>query len=413
MLFERLTPLEPSPFDIVRRLADQEDVVLAWSDQGRRAWVGALASAVASALDPEPELTLPSDPDLAAVPRWFGLLPYESRRDLERRSSDQRPTALISRPLWRRYGAWVEVSERVRVVGDDRERVDALSALLDRPARSGEARLELASAIEPTEVHEARVRRALELIARGEVYEVNLARRLEFRVEGRPWDVLARLARRALPPFSLALDWPELSVVAISPELFLGQDASDGRIWTSPIKGTRPRSTDPAEDAALVRELDEDPKEVAELTMIIDVERNDLGRLAIPGSVRLVGPPGVQSHASVHHRVATIEARLPASVSRGGLLRAMLPSGSVTGAPKVRAMEIIAELEAQRRGLYTGAFGFLKHDGTLELGMAIRTLSMHESRAEYFTGGGIVADSVPQREVEETLWKAADYLSLT
>jgi anthranilate/para-aminobenzoate synthase component I len=204
-------------------------------------------------------------------------------------------------------------------------------------------------------------------------------------------------------------------VVATSPELFLGQavEKADRLLWTSPIKGTRPRSTDPAADAALARELEEDPKEVAELTMIIDVERNDLGRLAIPGTVRLVRPPCVESHASVHHRVATIEARLAASVGRAELLRAMLPSGSVTGAPKVRAMEIIAELEAERRGLYTGAFGFLKHDGTLELGMAIRTLSIQGSRGEYFTGGGIVADSVPEREVEETLWKAADYLSLT
>jgi anthranilate/para-aminobenzoate synthase component I len=192
----------------------------------------------------------------------------------------------------------------------------------------------------------------------------------------------------------------------------LGQ-APDGRLWTAPIKGTRPRAADPALDAELIRELDSDPKEIAELTMIIDVERSDLGRLAIPGSVRLVQPPTVVSHESVHHRVATIEALLPAATPRAAILSAMLPSGSVTGAPKVRAMQIIAELEAHRRGVYTGAFGFLKHDGTLELGMAIRTLTVQGDAGEYFAGGGIVADSVPEREVEETSWKAVDYLRLT
>jgi anthranilate/para-aminobenzoate synthase component I len=412
MRYERPTSLEPDPFEIVRRLTDRPDVVLAWSEQGQKAWIGADASAVVSAFDPEPELGLCNDSDLAGVPRWFGVLPYESRRDLERHLSDKRPPAVIDRPLWRRYGAWVRVDERVHVIGDDAHRVDELAELLARPPRATAASLALEPALEPAERHLARVRRALELIAQGEVYEVNLARRLDFRVQGRPWDLLARLARRSLPPFSAALEWPELSLVATSPELFVAQ-APDGLVWTSPIKGTRPRSVDPIRDAALARELDEDPKEIAELTMIIDVERNDLGRLAIPGTVRMAEPPSVQSHASVHHRVATVEARLPPATARGAVLSAMLPSGSVTGAPKVRAMEVIAELEANRRGLYTGAFGFLKHDGTLELAMAIRTLTIRGTSAEYFTGGGIVADSVPEREVEETLWKAADYLELT
>jgi len=412
MSFERLTSLEPSPFDVVRRLADRSRVVLAWSDEGRRAWIGVDPSEVVSAFDPEPELPIRGDRALSGAPRWFGLLPYESRRELERSSCDERPAAAISRPLWARYRAWVEVAERVRVVGDDRAQVETLATLLERPPMSGPASLQMEGALEPPELHLRRVRRALELIRQGEVYEVNLARRLGFRVTGRPWELLARLGQRPLPPFSVALEWPELSLVATSPELFLGQGA-EGLVWTSPIKGTRPRSASASRDAELARELDEDPKEIAELTMIIDVERNDLGRLAIPGSVRLARPPGVESHASVHHRVATIEARLPSTVSRADLLAAMLPSGSVTGAPKVRAMEVIAELEAHRRGIYTGAFGFLKHDGTLELGMAIRTLSIQGNRGEYFTGGGIVADSIPEREVEETLWKAADYLALT
>ncbi len=146
--------------------------------------------------------------------------------------------------------------------------------------------------------------------------------------------------------------------------------------------------------------------------MVLDVERNDLARLALPGTVQLTVPPHVEKHGTVLHRVATLRARLRPELSRAELLLRMLPSGSVTGAPKVRAMDLIAELEADRRGLYTGAFGYLAHDGSLELGMAIRTLTVREGQGHYFAGGGIVADSDPEREVQETLWKAEALLGL-
>ncbi len=411
MWFEE--PLGPlaSPLEVARALGDQPDVVLCLTEGGQRAWVTCCADQVVSALDPEPALSATPDSASAGVPRWFGLLPYEARRTLERNAElDARPRPLLEAPLWRRYGAWVDVNAG-RAVGDHAARVRELAALVRRAApRAGASGLELDRPIEVPELHARRVERALELIAQGDIYEVNLARRFVFRVRGRPWDLLAELAGGALPSYALALDWPELSVVATSPELFLA--TSGRRIWTTPIKGTRPRGPDAAADRALANELDEDPKEIAELTMIIDVERNDLGRLALPGTVRLARPPSVQTHASVHHRSATIEAELAPGTSRAEILEAMLPSGSVTGAPKVRAMEIIAELEAERRGLYTGAFGVLRHDGSFELGMAIRTLVFREGLGEYFSGGGIVADSVPEREVQETLWKAAQYLEL-
>jgi anthranilate/para-aminobenzoate synthase component I len=146
--------------------------------------------------------------------------------------------------------------------------------------------------------------------------------------------------------------------------------------------------------------------------MIIDVERNDLGRIAEPGSVRVVDGPRVSTYGSVHHRWAELEARLSANRSRSDVLEAMLPSGSVTGAPKVRAMEVIAELEAARRGLYTGAYGYVTRGGGMVLGMAIRTLCRRGSEAEYFAGGGIVADSDPLREYEETRWKALQLAAL-
>jgi anthranilate/para-aminobenzoate synthase component I len=155
-----------------------------------------------------------------------------------------------------------------------------------------------------------------------------------------------------------------------------------------------------------MQELEQDPKERAELTMIVDVERNDLGRVAEVGSVRLAALPHVVTHRTVHHRVALLTARTRAGVGRDDVLRSMLPSGSVTGAPKVRAMEVIASLEPLRRGLYTGAIGFIGHDGVITLSMAIRTVVLNGNEGEYWTGGGIVADSDPAREVEETQWKA-------
>src|SRR6185437_4094409 len=206
-----------------------------------------------------------------------------------------------------------------------------------------------------------------------------------------------------------------LAVASTTPELLLRaspgpRPATFGTLFTAPIKGTRPRGGDAPGDAALARALDDDPKERAELTMIVDVERNDLGRVAEVGSVRVLWGPKVVTHRTVHHRLALIAARARAGTSREEVLAAMLPSGSVTGAPKVRAMDVIAALEPARRGLYTGGIGFVAHDGGVTLSMAIRTSVLEGSEGEYWTGGGIVADSDPAREVEETRWKALQLL---
>ena len=208
-------------------------------------------------------------------------------------------------------------------------------------------------------------------------------------------------------------------MVSTSPELLLraepapgtrGDPGGYGALFTAPIKGTRPRGVDAITDRALVRDLDEDPKERAELAMILDVERHDLGRVAEVGSVRLLDGPRVVTHRTVHHRLGLLSARARSGTSRAEVLASMVPSGSVTGAPKVRAMEVIATLEAGRRGLYTGGIGFVAHDGGTTLSMAIRTAVLEGSDGVYWTGGGIVADSDPAREVEETRWKAVQLL---
>jgi anthranilate/para-aminobenzoate synthase component I len=220
-------------------------------------------------------------------------------------------------------------------------------------------------------------------------------------------DVFASLVKGAPSPYGFFLDFGDVAVCGTSPELAL--EARGDALRTAPIKGTRPRGTDAPTDEALSAALDLDPKERAELTMAVDLHRNDLGRVAVPGSVRVRSAPRVIAGRAVFSRVAEIVARRAANVSLEEVARALLPCGSVTGAPKVRAMEIIADLEPFRRGLYTGAYGYVGRDGALVLAMAIRTLEIEPSdgRGRYLTGGGIVADSDPWRELEETRWKAA------
>jgi anthranilate/para-aminobenzoate synthase component I len=411
-LFARELPLPPNPLRLASRLAAESQLAFLWSACGTGpSFLGVRPIAESSELDPEAGLSASMDPNqLGRAPRWMGLVPYEAMRELERPgfvpAVDLRQAPLQAQPLWWRFGAVVCIGARVTVVGDDAASVDELSRQLlgspERPAREVSLR---AISSEPPERHSERVRAALDLIRDGDIYQVNLARRLDMHVEGGPIDLLRMLCRDTRPPYAAAFRFGENMVISTSPELLLRQHA-DGRLLTSPIKGTRPRGSDARTDAALRDELARDPKEHAELSMIIDVERNDLGRVSSIGSVRVQQPATVASHGLVWHRRANVISRLRPGVSRAEVMAAMLPSGSVTGAPKVRAMEIIAKLEAQRRGLYTGALGMLTQRGELTLAMAIRCLSVRADLGHYFTGGGIVADSQPLLELEETRWKA-------
>ncbi|HTQ05663.1 MAG TPA: anthranilate synthase component I family protein [Polyangiaceae bacterium] len=406
----------PDAWAVARALAERPGLAFVLGDGGRTAYVACDPSASTRALDPEPGHACAARP-FGEIPRWIGLLPYEARRTLERsRAAEGRTPPEVEDPLWYRYECVVKITSRIEVIGSEARAANELASRLRRALRTRarpveRPHVELRARPEPGEAHAARIRRALELIRQGEIYQVNLARKFELAVNGRALEVLAALGAGGLPPHALAVEWPELGVAMASPELFLALEPG-GLVRTRPIKGTRPRALDAEADAVLARELDADPKERAELAMVIDVERNDLGRLARAGSVRLAEPPRVETHARVHHRAATVAATLREGVTREELLLAMLPSGSVTGAPKIRAMEVIAALEPARRGLYTGAAGFLREDGGLELGMVIRTVTLRDGQGSYYAGGGIVADSDPEREVRETLWKAAALIEL-
>ena len=248
------------------------------------------------------------------------------------------------------------------------------------------------------------VARAREYIVAGDIYQVNLSQRFHTRSSLEPLEIYRRLRRASPAPYSALLSLGSRCVISSSPELFLHTDGR--RVVTRPIKGTRPRGATPEEDERLRAELMASPKDDAELAMIVDLERNDLGRVCEYGSVKVSEPKSLETHPTVHHLVATVEGRLRGDAGPVDVLRAAFPGGSITGAPKIRAMEIIDELEPTRRAAYTGAIGWIGFDGRLALSVAIRIVEKRGDDLWFQAGGGIVADSDPAREYDETLVKA-------
>lgn len=240
-------------------------------------------------------------------------------------------------------------------------------------------------------------------IRAGDCYQVNLAMRFAAPCRGHPWPLYRALRRRSPAPYAAWLNFPFAQVLSSSPESFLSLE--EGVATTRPIKGTRPRSRDGKKDVRLAQALAASPKDRAENLMIVDLLRNDLGKVCTPGSIRVPELFRVESFATVHHLVSTVEGRLAAGRQGADLLAAAFPGGSITGAPKRRAMEIIESLEPQRRGVYCGAMGYMGFDGRMELNIAIRTLVCSHGEIRYWAGGGLVADSDVSAEYQECLDK--------
>jgi para-aminobenzoate synthetase component 1 len=253
-----------------------------------------------------------------------------------------------------------------------------------------------------------RVEQAQRYIRSGDIYQVNLSQRLAGSSELSGWELYQRLAGVSPAPFSAYLGCERFQVVSSSPELFLRLSGSHA--LTRPIKGTRPRSTDPTRDAQLTYELQTSPKEMAELVMITDLLRNDLGRVCEYGSVQVPELVRLERYPQVQHLVSTVEGRLRPGTTHFAAFASCFPGGSVTGAPKIRAMEIIDELEPVARGPYTGAIGYLGFNRESQLSVAIRTAVSLDRTAYFHAGAGIVADSDPAAEYEETLAKARGFL---
>ncbi|ODA39390.1 aminodeoxychorismate synthase component I [Desulfosporosinus sp. BG] len=264
------------------------------------------------------------------------------------------------------------------------------------------------SIINPSVSHEqylTDLQRVIDYIYAGDIYQANLTQRFSIAWKGDAWKLYSQLHKQNPAPFAAFLPYSDFQVLCSSPERFI-RIQPDGRIETRPIKGTRPRGDSPSEDRLQAVELENSIKDRAELTMIIDLERNDLGRICEFGTVKVQDLIALEKYPTVWHLVSTITGQLVKGLNPSDILRAIFPGGSITGAPKIRAMEIIEELEPHKRGLYTGSIGYIGFDGAWDLNIVIRTIFLKESQAYVHVGGGIVADSIPESEYYETLDKA-------
>ncbi|MGV6481179.1 aminodeoxychorismate synthase component 1 [Pantoea agglomerans] len=245
-------------------------------------------------------------------------------------------------------------------------------------------------------------------IQAGDCYQVNLAQRFQASYQGDEWQAFSILNAANRAPFSAFLRLPESAILSLSPERFLS--LNNKQIETRPIKGTRPRCDDPIADAQQAESLRHAEKDRAENLMIVDLLRNDIGRVAVPGSVTVPQLFVVEPFPAVHHLVSTVRAQLPDTLQATDLLRACFPGGSITGAPKIRAMEIIDELEPQRRNAWCGSIGYLSLCGRMDTSITIRTLIAEGQQLYCAAGGGLVADSDPEAEYQETLDKVSRIL---
>jgi anthranilate synthase component 1 len=361
----------------------------------------------------------PEPKPLPFVGGWFVYLGYEVAAEIEPRlrlpPSDSAHSAFALRVDT--FAVHDLADDRVYVVSGNADSegtarlIADLSAAGDAPLADAGAALELSALEEePAELFLARVRAAQEYIAAGDLYQANLSRRwrLKLRERESATKVYEALRRANPAPFAASVQLPGMAIFSSSPERLLRIEGRE--ISTRPIAGTRARHGSPEQDLRDTAELVAHPKERAEHIMLIDLERNDLGRVCEPGSVTVNEYMVTESYAHVHHIVSNVRGRLRAQCSPVDALRALFPGGTITGCPKFRCMQIIAMLEGEGRGAYTGSLGWLGTDGDADFNILIRTLTMRGDTVELRAGAGIVADSIPEKELEETRAKARGLL---
>lgn len=354
---------------------------------------------------------------------FVGALGYDLARELERLPA-RAPDVLRVPPLWGmlvdEFLAVDQATQTLHALAlprageSEKETEVRVAAMLEhahRPApalRSRDAGTRARSDAGQAG-YERRVRDAKALIDAGDIYQVNLAHRLTWDNPSEPLALFDRLRRVNPSPFAFFLDSGDWQLVSCSPERLVRVDARE--VETRPIAGTYPRGATPADDDAQAAQLRADPKERAEHTMLVDLERNDLGRCCAFGSVRVDEFMVTERYSHVVHLVSRVVGELRPGLGALDAVRACFPGGTITGVPKVRAMEVIDELEAGRRGYYTGSVGWLGFTGDADLNIVIRTLLLKDGQAHAQVGAGIVADSVPEREWRETLHKARAMLA--
>jgi len=388
------------------------DLLLA--DPGARLQGPALLDALADDIVRE---AAPAHPQLPFVGGWFLYLAYEAARHFETALRDLPGPAVGPELLAVRcHGAiivdhvesrtWL-VSERSDV-GLAKLRADVDLARNSSPA--GPVSIAIDDLFEePPERFVAAVERTIEYLRAGDIFQANLSRLWQARLAtGSAADLYARLRLSNAAPFAVLADLGDFSLISSSPERLAS--ISGRRIDTRPIAGTRPRSALPEQDEDLRKALANNIKERAEHVMLIDLERNDLGRVCVPGSIGVDELMVIESYAHVHHIVSNVSGQLREGVGPLDVLKAVFPGGTITGCPKVRSMEIIGELEGSSRGAYTGSAGYLSRCGRMDTNILIRTLVLHGDALSFRAGAGIVADSDPVAELAETRAKARGLL---
>ena len=346
----------------------------------------------------------------------FGHVCYEAKNRFEALSSRHEPMDGFPESHWWNARHSVIFKGSTAVLRTKREHIDEGGELLDALLREPPSRRALPfvewKRQTPRDEYLAELGKLLGHIHRGDIYEVNYCTQRKANLPGfDPYTAFAALLHHTDAPFAGFLRHGDNYALCASPERFLHIEGR--RVVTQPIKGTRPRHNDPAQDLALAAELAADAKENSEHVMAVDVARNDLGRVAVQGSVQVEELRAVKSYATVHQMVSTVAALLRPDVSPNELLRATFPMASMTGAPKVRAMQLIDEAEGMARGIFSGSFGFFLPDGSADLNVVIRTLTYNAATgdASLITGGAITAASVPEQEWEECELKARSVLN--
>ncbi len=439
-LAEPLLPV-PDPLEVYERVAHLPHPILLESAEpgprGRYSFVAAdpvaliertgdpaALDAVAQALEggaAEPLAGLPPFQGGAA-----GFISYEWGSSLERLPAprpDPRALPDVRFGIYDWVVAWDHVRDAAWIIAttlggrDASARLEEVRRLLTAPRPRAQADRHGGGGALPSAVgsnfsrtdYEHAVERVREYILDGDVFQVNLSQRFELPVTAAPIELYRSLRARHPAAFAALIEAPDFAILSASPERFLRVDGRE--VETRPIKGTRPRGATEAQDRVLALELAASAKDRAENVMIVDLMRNDLYRNCLPGTVRVPELCVLEAHPTVHHLVSTVHGTLAPGATAASLLRDAFPGGSITGAPKVRAMEIIRELEPARRGVYCGSIGYLSASGAADFSIAIRTALVRDGVASVPGGGGITADSDPAAEYDETVAKVRGVLA--
>ncbi|GAA5214566.1 aminodeoxychorismate synthase component 1 [Corallincola platygyrae] len=349
---------------------------------------------------------------------WLGYLSYDLGRAIETLPTLAESDITLPQLAMGLYDKGIircQESGKVTLFGWTRQALDSLKPLLDKNVEccATDAPFMLVSQWQSNMTEQAykeKFGRIKHYLRQGDCYQINLAQRYTADYEGNEWDAYIKLQKANQSPFAAFIKTGGGAIISVSPERLLSVD--DKKVQTKPIKGTRPRSNSPERDEQARLALQNAEKDKAENLMIVDLLRNDLSKVAKPGTVVVPKLFDIESFPAVHHLVSTIECELAGSTDAYELLRAVFPGGSITGAPKVRAMEIIEELEPHRRSVYCGSIGYISACGKLDSNIAIRTLICEESKIHCWGGGGLVYDSIADEEYQETKDKIAKILPI-